>query len=507
MRAKLLEAMSNWTLRPRRMWFPLVLAIFAVFLVVQFVYRSSLTTFGLVGGAPPRPQVPTDPPPPTFEVFGIQNLAAELQIATVHVTTNYTDKVPTLSKIPARLPNFARLQIDGLTFDKTNPISDEHASASSVHVAVNVERPLPPRGASKVIFGVATTLSRLSESLRGFKYWAAHTGARFVIIVEPHSGKDDEPTVAEALEMYTKEGVNLTLVESKMGYIDRYVALLGVLHEHMEPQTEWVSLIDDDTFFFNMRTLLHALDKYPINESYWIGAVSENKWNINEGGITPVGGAGIFMTRNLINELAPHADECVKLPNGAGDGRVSDCIIKYLTTKLTLEYGLWQLDIHGDVTGFYEAARPQPISVHHWRSWHHHDIPAVSTVGKVCGRACVFQSFDFLDGWRMTNGFSIVKYGYDKKELAEQIEAAMEHTWEKTIWVIPTSWRYSFEPLKPKDPNKIQYLMEKVEEDKKAGTMTLYYVRRKGGGGSIGDSIIRVIWKKPTLEPGWDWPY
>lgn len=505
MRTRLFEAMSSWTLRPRRIWFSLVLATVAVVLVVQFGYRPSLTTFGLSNDAAP-PSGPASPPPTTdvppaatFELFGIQNLAAELQLATVHVTTNYTDeKVPTLTKLPARLPEFAKLQLDGLAFDSANPVPDDHASASSVDVTVNVKRPKPPRDASHVVFGVATTLGRLSESLRGFKYWAAHTGARLVICVEPHSGEAGEPTISEALELFSREGVNLTLVESKSGYIDRYVELLGVLHGHMEPQTEWVSLIDDDTFFFDMRTLLHALDKYPTNESYWVGAVSENKWNINEGGITPVGGAGIFMTRNLINELAPYADECVKLPNGAGDGRVSDCIIKYLTTKLSLEYGLWQLDIHGDVTGFYEAARPQPISVHHWRTWHKHDIPVVSSIGRLCGRACVLQSFDFLDGWRMTNGFSIIKYSYDKNELASQIEAAMEHTWEKTIWVIPTSWRYSFEPLKPKDQNKVQYMMEKFDEDEETGAMTLYYVRRKGGVGSVGDSIIRVIWAKPT---------
>ncbi|ORY71274.1 uncharacterized protein BCR38DRAFT_300718, partial [Pseudomassariella vexata] len=361
-------------------------------------------------------------------------------------------------------------------------------------VQVNVAKQGSQPDASHLTIGVATSLSRLPEALLNFKHWAAHTNVHFVIIVElPDREKHPkEPSIAEAKDMYAKAGIpNLTLVESAKDFLERYVELIGVLHDHVEPnKTKWVSFIDDDTFFFRMETLLARLEKYDPDRSFYVGQTSENKWNVDDGGIFAIGGAGVFMTVPLLRQLAAHREECESyLPGGAGDVRLAHCIFTYTTTKVSLEYGLYQLDLHIDVTGFYEAVRPQPISVHHWKTWHHHDMPTVSAVSSVCGQACVLQHFKFRDGWQMTNGFSIIKYSYNETELASQIEAAMEHTWKLTIWDIPTSWLYSLAPLKPKDEGKIQYMMEKVDYDQ--DQVILYYVRRRNGAG---EGLIRVAW-------------
>ncbi|KAF3771092.1 family 31 glycosyltransferase, partial [Cryphonectria parasitica EP155] len=350
--------------------------------------------------------------------------------------------------------------------------------------------------ASKMIFGVATTLDRMPENLRNFQHWAARTSARLVVVHEPRNEtlRPGEPSAEEMEQLFKGAGIErITLVERDQGWGERFVSLLGVLHDRMEPQVEWAVLMDDDTFFLDLDAVQAMLAKYNPSQLWYVGALSDNKWNINNGGLYAVGGAGIFISRPLLETMRPFADGCFPEEGtmAGGDTLVGQCIHRHTTTKLTLEHGLYQLDLHGDVTGFYEAPRPQPLSVHHWKSWHHHDIPAVATVARVCGRPCVLQNFRFQDGWQMSNGFSIVKYGYGDAELAVQHPQAMEHTWKHTEWEIEDSWDYSFAPLKERDEGKVQFLMEKsvVELD---GSVTLYYVRRKNG---IGNGLIRMIWR------------
>ncbi|TPX11748.1 uncharacterized protein E0L32_007485 [Thyridium curvatum] len=440
----------------------------------------------------PLPAPPPPPEPPKFDLFGLKDFDAEVEISYLNLRPKFIDEEPPLAQqLQGSLPAFSTIRLDTNT-----SIADEFARAKTEHppatLTVDVARQAPTPDASRLIIGAATTLGRLPDALRGFKHWASNTGVRFVVSVEPYNANHtDELTVAEAVELYKKHNISLTLIESTDEYLDRYVELIGILGDHLEPKTEWVSIIDDDTFFFSMKSLLDMLGKYDPKRPWYVGNTSENKWNVDDGGIFAIGGAGVFMSRALIQQLHPHADECVRLPNIFGDSRVADCVFKFTTTKLSMEHDLYQLDLHHDVTGFYEAIRPQPVSVHHWKTWHHHDMPTVASVSEVCGQPCVLQNFKFKDGWQMANGFSIIKYSYNETELATQVEGAMEHTWKLTIWDIPTSWKYSLEPLKPKDEGKIQFLIEKSEVDKTTGDVTLYLVRRKDGRA---DGIMLVTW-------------
>lgn len=405
---------------------------------------------------------------------------------------------PLQQQLPIALPKFTTHRVDAPDFDVADldtPVPGTPPASTTITI--------PPRkkvpDASRITFGVATLLSRMPEALDNFKHWAAHTNARFVVVHEPQDTekRPGELSPDEIKTMYRDAGIgHLFLVESDKGWGERYLSLLGWLGSTVEKQTDWVALIDDDTFFFDMHTLMGMLKKYDPSEPWYVGRLSENKWNINNGGFFAIGGAGVFMSRPLIEKLAPHADECwAEGSDGAtgGDWVVGDCVYRHTTTKLTIEHGLFQLDLHGDVTGFYEAVRRQPVGVHHWKSWHHHDLPTVASVSAACGRPCVLQNFRFRDGWQMANGFSIVRYGYNETELAAQHPEAMEHTWKPTIWDIDDSWTYSLEPLKPRDNGKVQFLVEKSVRDEVARTTTLYYVRREEG---IGKGLIRVIWQE-----------
>ncbi|EOO03270.1 hypothetical protein UCRPA7_1106 [Phaeoacremonium minimum UCRPA7] len=490
MRALLHSTMSRWTAKKSKVAAALLFTTVALWLAVSF--RHSRT----VAGLGPQPDAPK-PEPPTYDLFGIKNLNPSIEIATLNLHASPSNKKPaTKYDIPIDLPQFSKVQLDTPAAN-VSTFEDEllqtlTKTSATATIDVYVNNPTPD--ASHIIFGAATTLKRLPDALRGFKHWAAHTNAHFVIIVEPHNPENlEEPSAANITSQFETAGVSVEIIESELGYIDRYVSLVGLIHDRLTPKTKWCSIIDDDTFFFQMETLLAMLSKYDTTQPYYVGTTSENKWNVDEGGIWAIGGAGVFISVALLRELYPHAEDCVALPNIYGDGRVSDCVFKYTTTKLSFEHSLYQLDLHGDVTGFYEAVRPQPVSVHHWKSWHHHDMPLTAAVSAACGQPCVLQSYAFRDGWQMTNGFSIVKYSYNETELASQVEAAMEHTWKITLWDIQSSWKYTLDPLKPRDDGKVQFMIEKADVDEKTGAVTLHYVRRRNGKGQ---AIIRVVWSK-----------
>lgn len=487
---------------------------------------------------------------PRFELFGIRDFADDIEVATLNIKVKEEGPVPALAKgspglttpqklpssgqntqrygsssssskshgspslaslqrqLPIALPAFARHNLASPDFN----MSDLDAPQPGVPPAT-ISLTLPPKkpqpDCSSLIFGFATTLDRMPDTLRSLAHWAAHTDARLVVLHEPQNTtlRPGEPSADEVRTMYRDAGnADLTLVERDAGWGERFVGLVGEVERRMDARTEWGVLMDDDTFFFDLVAVRTMLAKYDPSLPWYVGALSENKWNINNGGLVAMGGAGVFLSRALLEDLAPVADSCLpeEGTTAGGDVLVGECVYRHTTTKLTRELGLYQLDMHGDLTGFYEAVRPQPVSVHHWKSWHHHDVPAVATVAKACGRACVLQNFRFQDGWQMANGFSIVRYGYNETALAAQHPLAMEHTWKVTIWDIEDSWKHSLAPLKERDDHKVQFLMERiVEED--AGTVTVYYVRRENG---VGRGLIRVVWHRadvvvPTFGSTW----
>lgn len=526
----------------------LIFTTFVVFFLSRLNEPGTLL-FGTPRSALPIEQKPLEYDGPRFELFGIHDFAADVEVATLNIKVkdeaptptpaapakgspglSSPQKSPSSNRIAQRVgssghgsPSLASLQrqlpiaLPALTrHDLSSPdfnLSDLDAPRPGVPPAT-ISLTLPPRrpqpDASNLIFGVATTLDRMPDTLRNLAHWAADTDARLVVVHEPQNTtlRPGEPSADEMRALYHDAGItHLTLVERDAGWGERFVGLVGELERRMQTGTEWGVLMDDDTFFFDLDAVRAMLAKYDPSLPWYVGAMSENKWNVNNGGLFAMGGAGVFLSRALLEELAPVAGSCLpeEGSTAGGDTLVGECVHRHTTTKLTRELGLYQLDMHGDLTGFYEAVRPQPLSVHHWKSWHHHDIPAVATVAKVCGRPCVLQNFRFQDGWQMANGFSIVRYGYNETALAAQHPLAMEHTWKVTIWDVEDSWKYSLAPLKERDDRKVQFLMERsVEED--ADTVAVYYVRRENG---IGRGLIKVVWHRaaavvPAVGSAWE---
>jgi len=80
-------------------------------------------------------------------------------------------------------------------------------------------------------------------------------------------------------------------------------------------------------------------------------------------------------------------------------------------TDITLTYLplLHQEDQFGDPSGFYESGQ-QPLSLHHYKSWHHFSPSTAHIVSDACGLDCVLQRFQFTDNYIISNGYSVALY-------------------------------------------------------------------------------------------------
>ncbi|KAJ5198737.1 uncharacterized protein N7498_007854 [Penicillium cinerascens] len=341
-------------------------------------------------------------------------------------------------KLP--IPSFELVDLDA---------NESRKTLNQCPPTVEISAPLPERiDASHIIFGVATSLDRLIDSLEAFSHWASGTNARIFALVEYDSRKNT--VLQQAVEL----GIRLTLIESYEKVLDRYISLTRVLFRNIDENSQWGVVIDDDTFFPSMSNLIKRLASYDATVPQYVGALTENVMGLSNYGYMAYGGAGIFLSIPTLEELDKHYDECTKL-TGFGDKRISQCIYLHTTTKLTWDRGLHQLDFwQSDGSGFYESGRELPLSLHHWKSadWFPVNIVGLSKVSSVCGDECQLRRRKLAgsDDWFFINGFSIIRHSYPVNDTI-----AMEQTWDPSFWAREEGWAYSLGPLRPRDDEKL----------------------------------------------------
>ncbi|KAJ5216260.1 uncharacterized protein N7498_002667 [Penicillium cinerascens] len=349
---------------------------------------------------------------------------------------------------------------------------------------VQVVQPPKMAVAPHIDFGVATSIGRLNESLDQFAHWAGYTRTRIFALIEPDEtgeGISYVKTKAENL------GINLFITESEDDYLHRYFALIPLMKEHMREQTQWACIIDDDTFFLSMSALVDALAEYDHTKPMYIGGLSEGTPQIAVFGIIAFGGAGVFLSRPLLSELAAVYDECEQMTY-TGDRRIANCVYQYTTTRMTIDHRLHQLDLMKDASGFFESGREPPLSVHHWKSWFQADMPKLSVISELCGDTCLLRQWQFADGWMLTNGFSVIKYGFPPGPG----DLSMEMTWEPHNGAVEESYLHELGPLRRKDEMKESFLLEDAVMEEN-GRVRQWYVKRDS---TLGDEVLELSWRK-----------
>jgi hypothetical protein len=317
--------------------------------------------------------------------------------------------------------------------------------------------------------------------LDAFSHWAGYTRTRIFALVEPDERVEEVQAKADSL------GINLFVTQSEEEYQTRYFSLVAHLAKNMRPRTRWACVIDDDTFFPSMAALVEALAEYDDTKPMYIGGVSESVSQIGIFGLMGFGGAGVFLSRPLVLQLSNHDvfEACQAMPH-TGDRRISLCIYQHTETKLTVDHRLRQLDMRGDVSGFFESGREPALSVHHWKSWFQADMAKLSVITNLCGDKCFLRQWQFSDGWTLTNGFSIVKYSTE----VDLDDRTMEVSWVGDNGAVDESFMHALGPLRPKDMDKFSYILE--DSVFLGSQVRQWYVHRDA---EKGDQIIELLWK------------
>jgi hypothetical protein len=350
-----------------------------------------------------------------------------------------------------------------------------------------------PVNASHMIFGIQTTTSRLDDSIPQLARWLANTGAKLCVVLLESEGIMVNPDQMLGLQTrMRKQGSDVTLYAAKEvdTFPQRYFSLVSLMYWQRTRQTQWVTLIDDDTFFPSMPALTSMLARYDAAEQHYIGALSEDWWAVAHYGMMAFGGAGVFLSIPLAKVIDDNKETCGNnLRSSAGDITLMDCIYAHTSTKLTHVASLHQADMHGDVSGFYESGR-QHLSLHHWKSGSVFGtglpMDAMHLVADVCGE-CFLQRFQFGDDVVLTNGYSIAVY---PKGHASQVDMdKLEETWNRNM-----DTKHSLGPTRPRlelEVEKVQYsFLDAVATG--AGVRQLYL--HKGIAGQP-DAVVELLWR------------
>lgn len=350
-----------------------------------------------------------------------------------------------------------------------------------------VPSPYPQQTFEHFVFGVATYHDRMIEALPAFDHWLAGSGAPLVAVIVDHAQHD-----LPALEaLFAQHQIELICVkgEPQLTIDQNHFITLRPTVQNIRPETQWVGILDDDTFFPSLSALSEAFSKFDHTKELWLGQLSEDFYSVRSWGFFAYGGAGVFLSVPLAKKLEPFQEQCLEeaaLPSG--DGMLRDCVYYHSKTKLTLVPGLHQQDMRGDLSGFFEAGL-KALSLHHWKSWYEEPVPKLAAVTRVCGD-CFLQRFQFGEDTLLANGYSISQY---RKGLKPLNLDWMEATWNQH----GPEFDFSIGPLRPalKKHEKRSYRLKDVEMLPNGSLRQIYVYKRDEKSGDDMDEVIELLWQ------------
>ena len=375
--------------------------------------------------------------------------------------------------------------------------------------------------ASNMIFGLQTNMNRLKDTVKHLARWLPNTGAHlYAIVIENEDLAADDADMAALEKQFADLGINAHIIHPVRpidSFAQRYFSLVNVMYQARDKKTQWVTLIDDDTFFPSMLDLQNMLKQHDWTKPQYIGSLSEDWWAVNHYGLMGFGGAGIMLSLPMAKIIDDHVDECKEnLRTTAGDISVMDCIYRFSSTKLTHIPSLHQIDMAGDLSGFYESGR-EMLSLHHWKegsaAGYKLEMEKMHLVADICD-SCFLQRWQFPNELLLSNGFSITSYpqgdlsgqnpggvlgtGIQVGAKTETINLEeIERTWGGDINVL-----HSLAPVRNKmdETMKVGYkLLDSIYVDGAevgvAGEKVVRQVYFKEGGEGEKDTVMVLNWR------------
>ncbi|KAL2106534.1 hypothetical protein VUR80DRAFT_6574 [Thermomyces stellatus] len=356
-------------------------------------------------------------------------------------------------------------------------------------LTLEVPPPYPQRMYPELAFGIATSADRLRDSVGPISHWLSGSSAKLVVLIsDRRPASDDE--LHDLQSLFTRRAIDATVMNPPREYLttsQNHFAIVRDLLRLSTPDTKWLGILDDDTFFPSLHLLASELSRHDASRPQYVGALSEDFRAVKNWGYMAFGGAGIFLSIPAARALDAHLDECLQgTEKSQGDGIIRDCVHRYTHAKLSHVHGLHQQDMRGDVSGFFEAGL-LPISLHHWKSWYHHPVDKMALITRFCGDC-------FLQRWRiggdtvLSNGYSVSVYpgGLERLELERT-----EETWGES----GGAFEFSLGPLRPKLPKGAKKSHQLVHaEEVSPGVVRQVYVLKGNSRNHEPDEVAELFW-------------
>ncbi|KAK0710500.1 glycosyltransferase family 31 protein [Apiosordaria backusii] len=444
----------------------------------------------------------------------------------------YTKRYIQVSRQPIRRKSMTNLNQSFLTdairtVDLNNPEPYQSEVCPEPLVAPVSMSPFPgSANASEFMFGVSTTYKRFSDAktspVNEWTYWLTdgrgNSNGGKLILMLLDAGEEE---LRDADEVLKGKGIDVDVYRSNPVEIMavRYLGLVPTMFNHPERQgRKWLVTCDDDTFFPSFNGLKKRFEEFDHEFPMYIGTFSEDVNNIQRHGSQAFGGAGVFLSVPMAGLVTEKYESCktdqkIKESNSGwgpqGDILLRKCIYENSNYKLTLLNELWQLDLHGDPSGFYESGI-KPLSLHHYRGggWHVAHPWHYTKVSNVCGEDCMMQRFRTEDDFVISNGFSVAYYSHGIDFDVNQFEATFHAAPQNHGWNLD----FVMGPQRPslhKTGRKLSWDLQEaeVEVDEEDGgaivSVRQVYVRRaddwrwRNGDGSAmagRDGVVEVVW-------------
>jgi hypothetical protein len=347
----------------------------------------------------------------------------------------------------------------------------------------------------RLILGTATFLKRINQSLPEMSRWLANTDTELLVILRDKTPNVGDMQAVMKLAEDLKMSVTLISDLAMTGEAQSNFGLATYLHKALSDKTQWIGIIDDDTFFPSLPKLLHSLAPYDPSLPWYIGGLTERRLGISREGFKAWGGAGVFFSRPLLTALAENHQVCLPMAKKWGDALWRDCVLKVTspTVHLTRLSGLNQLDMYGNMAGWYES-NPKTLSIHHWKSWHRFPVPLAHLVTDVAGIDTFLQRYHYADNVVFTNGYSIVYYPDGLPDL-NLVEGTMHPYPGAKMPGAGGEFKDSLGRLRPV-LNGVQKTSWTFVTAVKAsnGCVRQFYVKGASAGQTNVDSVIEVDW-------------
>ncbi|OMO81731.1 hypothetical protein CCACVL1_12253 [Corchorus capsularis] len=152
------------------------------------------------------------------------------------------------------------------------------------------------------------------------------------------------------------------------GQVRMYHSILESFRLGDNKDVRWYVMGDDDSLFF-VDNLVELLGKYDHNKYYYLGTNSETiRSNYDFSFDMGYGGAGYALSYSLIEALVPMMDSCIeRYPYLFVSDHLSSYCSADIGVALTIEKGIHQIDLVGDISGLLSSHPQYPIiTLHHF---------------------------------------------------------------------------------------------------------------------------------------------